>query len=61
MSNVRVERCPKRIRAVLDGVTVVDSSAAQYVWQDRPYPKYFFPVDDVLADTGISPTPSTTV
>jgi len=47
---VRVERCPKRIRAVAGGVTVIDSIAARYVWLDRPYPTYFFPPDDVHAD-----------
>jgi uncharacterized protein (DUF427 family) len=47
---MRVERCPKRIRAIRDGVTVIDSIAARYVWLDRPYPKYFFPVDDVHVD-----------
>ncbi len=52
MSNpVHVEPCPKRIRAVRDGVTVIDSSAARYVWRDRPYPTYFFPVDDVDPDS----------
>jgi uncharacterized protein (DUF427 family) len=47
---MRVERCRKRIRAVRDGVTVVDSIATRYVWLDRPYPTYFFPVDDVHPD-----------
>ena len=47
---VRVERCPKRIRAVAGGLTVIDSIAARYVWLDRPYPTYFFPPDDVHAD-----------
>jgi len=43
----RVEPCPKRIRAYVGGVAVADSTAARYVWLDRPYPRYFFPADDV--------------
>jgi uncharacterized protein (DUF427 family) len=46
----RVEPCQKRIRAVVDGVTVVDSSAARYVWRERPYPTYYFPAADVHPD-----------
>jgi uncharacterized protein (DUF427 family) len=45
----RVEPCPKRIRAFAGGVAVIDSTAARYVWLDRPYPRYFFPSDDVDA------------
>jgi len=47
---VRVEPCPKRIRAVVGGVTVVDSTDARYVWLDRPYPAYYFPAGDVHAE-----------
>ena len=50
MIAARVEPCPKRIRAVVDGVTVVDSTDARYVWLDRPYPTYYFPPADVHAD-----------
>ena len=48
---VRVEPCPKRIRAVRGGVTVIDSTRARYVWLDRPYPRYFFPADDVRPES----------
>jgi uncharacterized protein (DUF427 family) len=47
---VRIEPCPKRIRAVVGGVTVVDSTTARYVWLDRPYPTYYFPAGDVHPD-----------
>jgi uncharacterized protein (DUF427 family) len=49
-SQIRIEPCGKRIRAVAGGLTVVDSTHARYVWRDRPYPTYYFPVDDVHAD-----------
>jgi uncharacterized protein (DUF427 family) len=43
----RVEPCPKRVRAFVGGVAVIDSTAVRYVWRDRPYPTYFFPAADV--------------
>jgi uncharacterized protein (DUF427 family) len=44
---VRVEPCAKRIRVVLAGEVVVDTTRAQLVWVDRPYPTYYLPVADV--------------
>jgi uncharacterized protein (DUF427 family) len=47
---VRVEPCPRRIRAFLDGTCVVDTTNASYVWEVPYYPAYYVPVGDVRAD-----------
>jgi len=47
---VRIEPCGKRIRVVLAGEVVVDTTRAQLVWIDRPYPTYFLPLADVRTD-----------
>jgi len=47
---VRVEDGPKRVRAYLDGVPVVDSTRVRLVWEQASYPTYYFPVDDVRTD-----------
>ena len=51
-----VEPVPRRIRAVLDGQTVLDTTRALYVWEWPYYPQYYIPVADVrgelLADDG---------
>ncbi|SDC21855.1 Uncharacterized conserved protein, DUF427 family [Geodermatophilus telluris] len=51
-----VEPVPRRVRAVLGGVVVLDTLRARYVWEWPPYPQYVVPVDDVapgvLADEG---------
>jgi uncharacterized protein (DUF427 family) len=45
---VRVQPTAKRIQAVLDGVTVADSTRAMLVWEPRRVvPSYAVPVDDV--------------
>ncbi len=44
-----VEPVPRRIRAVLGGETVVDTTAARYVWEWPHYPQYYLPLGDVLA------------
>ena len=46
----RIEPCAKRIRVALAGAVIADTTHAQLVWVDRPYPTYFFPVADVRAD-----------
>jgi len=46
---VRIESNPKRIRAVADGTTVVDSTESRYVWEIPYYPAWYFPVADVQA------------
>ena len=42
-----VQPVPRRLRAVLAGTTVVDTSAARYVWEWPPYPQYYVPLADV--------------
>lgn len=53
---VRVETSPKRVRAFLGGLPVVDSTAPLLVWESPYYPTYYFQAADVdtslLADTG---------
>ncbi|MGW7533609.1 DUF427 domain-containing protein [Amycolatopsis sp. NPDC054798] len=43
-----VEPVPRRVRGVLAGQTVVDSTRAKYVWEWPYYPQFYFPFDDVL-------------
>ncbi len=38
---------PRRIRAVLDGHVVVDTTSALYLWEWSHYPQYYIPVDDI--------------
>jgi uncharacterized protein (DUF427 family) len=51
-----VEPVPRRIRAVLAGHTVVDSTDARYVWEWPAFPQYYVPLSDVkegiLVDEG---------
>lgn len=51
-----VEPAPRRVRAVLAGRTVVDTSRALYAWDGMPYPGYYLPLADVdetlLVDEG---------
>jgi uncharacterized protein (DUF427 family) len=42
-----VEPVPRRIRAVLGGTTVVDTTKALYVWEWAGFPQYYVPVTDV--------------
>jgi uncharacterized protein (DUF427 family) len=44
-----VEPVPRRVRAVLAGHTVVDSTAALYVWEWPPYPQFYIPAVDIDA------------
>jgi uncharacterized protein (DUF427 family) len=43
----RVEPAPRRVRAMLDGETVFDTTRALYVWEWPNYPQYYIPVADV--------------
>jgi uncharacterized protein (DUF427 family) len=47
---------PRRIRAMLDGRVVLDTTDAIYLWEFPPYPQYYVPLADVadgiLSDTG---------
>ena len=47
---VRMEPGPKRVRAYLDGIPVVDSAHVRLVWEQPNYPVYYFPLDDVRSD-----------
>jgi uncharacterized protein (DUF427 family) len=38
---------PRRIRAVLNGRVVLDTTSALYVWEWEHYPQYYIPVTDV--------------
>src|SRR5580658_9722547 len=38
---------PRRIRAMLGGEVVLDTTAALYVWEWPNYPQYYIPVADV--------------
>jgi uncharacterized protein (DUF427 family) len=42
-----MQPCPRRIRALHGGATVLDSVRAFYVWEVPHYPAYYVPVDDV--------------
>jgi len=44
---VRVEPSPKRVRAMLGGVQVVDSTRPLLVWERPYYPTYYFPLGHV--------------
>ncbi len=42
-----VEPVPRRIRAVLGGAVVLDTTHALYVWETPSYPQYYIPLADV--------------
>ena len=44
-----VEPVPRRIRAVLAGETVLDTTRALYVWERPAYPQYYIPLADIRA------------
>jgi uncharacterized protein (DUF427 family) len=46
---VRVERSPKRLRALLGGHLVLDTQQARLVWEVSYYPHYYVPRGDVRA------------
>jgi uncharacterized protein (DUF427 family) len=50
-----VEPVPRRIRAVRDGVTLLDTVRARYVWEWPNYPQYYVPAADVA---GGAPAPT---
>ncbi len=47
----RIEPTQKWIRGVVGSVTVVDTRAAQLVWEHPYYPHWYIPVDDVHDDS----------
>ena len=50
------EPVPRRLRGILAGATVFDTTRALYVWEWPPYPQYYIPLADIdpvaLADEG---------
>jgi uncharacterized protein (DUF427 family) len=42
-----VEPVPRRVRALLGGKTVLDTTAARYAWEWPPYPQFYVPLTDV--------------
>lgn len=54
-TGLRIEACPKRVRAYSRGVLVLDTTAARYVWEVPHYPAWYSPLGDLrveLVDTG---------
>jgi uncharacterized protein (DUF427 family) len=45
-----VEPVPRRIRAVLAGQTILDTTGARYVWEWPGFPQYYVPLADVRPD-----------
>ena len=45
-----VEPAPRRVRAVLGGETVFDTTDALYVWERPFYPQYYIPLVDVRGE-----------
>ncbi len=45
-----VEPVPRRVRGLVSGRTVLDTTRARYVWEWPPYPQYYVPLDDVASD-----------
>jgi len=43
-----VEPVPRRVRAFLDGRTIVDTTRARYVWEWPGFPQYYIPLTDVV-------------
>ena len=42
-----VEPVPRRVRAMLAGHVVLDTTRALYVWEWPNYPQYYVPIADV--------------
>jgi uncharacterized protein (DUF427 family) len=42
-----IEPVPRRVRAMLGGEVVLDTTSALYVWEWPPYPQFYIPVADV--------------
>jgi uncharacterized protein (DUF427 family) len=42
-----IEPVPRRIRAMLAGKVVLDTTKALYLWEWPPYPQYYIPIADV--------------
>jgi uncharacterized protein (DUF427 family) len=55
---VRIEPCPRRIRAFFGGEAIVDTTRAVYLFETRHVPVYYVPFDDVRGDL-VEPTSHT--
>lgn len=42
-----IEPVPRRVRAVLGGRVVVDTTCARYVWEWPSFPQYYIPIADI--------------
>jgi uncharacterized protein (DUF427 family) len=42
-----MEPVPRRVRAMLGGKVVLDTTRAVYLWEWPPYPQYYIPVADI--------------
>ncbi len=53
-----IEPVPRRVRGMIDGRIVVDTTSALYLWEWSPYPQWYIPVADIepglLVDAGTS-------
>jgi uncharacterized protein (DUF427 family) len=49
-ATIRVEPTRKRVRALLTGELVADTTRALLVWEIPYYPAYYIPAEDVLAE-----------
>jgi uncharacterized protein (DUF427 family) len=45
----QIEPAPRRVRAMLGGRVVLDTTRALYLWEWANYPQYYIPVEDVVA------------
>ena len=43
-----VQPVPRRVRGLLDGLFVFDTTDATYVWEHPRYPQYWVPMEDVV-------------
>ena len=50
MSAIRIEKCPRWVRGMVHGQTVVDSKEVVVVYGERRLPLYYFPLRDVRTD-----------
>jgi len=56
---VRTEPSNRRVRAVLAGQVIVDSTDVLYVWENPWYPQYYVPIEDVAGGV-LQPTATRT-
>jgi uncharacterized protein (DUF427 family) len=52
---VRTEPCAKRIRVMLGGHFIADTTDALLVWEGPAYPQYYVPVEDIV-DGALAPS-----